>query len=84
MEILIKVKIVIAVECSLASEFAFAVLISSAVVPHRIRPIHISSDIIRDIRYNELCLWYLVLLEVLEAVMVELAPERAFSFKWQH
>ena len=56
MEILRDVKIVISPEEALASQLTFPILVIPSDIPARVATIGIIADVIRNVRYNKLCL----------------------------
>ena len=60
----------IRIEGGFLRQFAFSVLVVTAHIPHRIGSVKVRAEVIRDIRYNQLGLRYVVPFVVLEIVIV--------------
>ena len=54
MEVFIQVEIKITIKSRFTCEFAFAILVISAVVPHRIAAVEIAADVVGHVRDNQL------------------------------
>ena len=56
MKIFSDIEIIVGPKEALASQLTFAVLVIPSDIPARVAPIGIIADVIRNIRYNKLCL----------------------------